>query len=160
MSRFSGIPDIVVERINFDWASCIPHLCQAMVTPNTRRHSNVLQNTRGDQNMEKNRGKPTYSVYPFTHLTVKGKTVQEHPDNSEKTVKWTTKTTRSLIVWSGEPFPHCFCWLLTIWINLGLVRCQQIPWGNRWSLTQYELPNQGLQTQGVSSNCCMCPCQH
>lgn len=136
MSRFSGIPDTVVERINFDLASCIPHLCQAMVTPNTRRHSNVLQNTRGDQNMEKIRGKPTYSVYPFIHLTVEGTTVQEHPDNSEKTVKWTTNSTRSLTVWSGKPFPHCFCWLLTIWINLGLVWCQEILWGNGWPLTQ------------------------
>lgn len=89
--------------MNFDWASCISHLCKAMVIPSTRRHSNVLRNTRGDQNMEKNRGKATYSVYPFIQLTIEGTTVQEHPDSSETTVKMNTKynkITHSVAKWS------------------------------------------------------------
>lgn len=48
-------------------------------------------------------------------------------------------------------FLLCFCWLLTIWINLGLVWCQQIPWGNGWPLTQsmrcwIKVPKLGVPT--------------
>jgi len=51
MSHFSGMTYTVVEIMNFDWASCIHHLCEATVISNARRHCNVLQNTRGDQTM-------------------------------------------------------------------------------------------------------------
>lgn len=76
MSHFSGIPDTVGERMSFDWASYLPHLCKAMVIPITGRHSDALQNTRGDQNMEENIGNATYSAYPFIHLTIEGITVK------------------------------------------------------------------------------------
>lgn len=75
MSHFSDMPYTVVETMNFDWASCIHHLCEAMAISHARRHSNVLQNTGGDQSMEKNKGKATYSAYAFTHLAIEGKTV-------------------------------------------------------------------------------------
>ena len=90
MSHFSGMPYTVVEIRNFDWASCIHHLCEATVISDAKRHSNVLQNTRCDQSMQKNKGKATYSAYAFIHLAIEGTTVQEHPDNSETTLKINT----------------------------------------------------------------------
>lgn len=65
-----------------------------------------LQNTRDEQSMEKNKGKATYSAYAFIHLTTEGKTVQEHPDNSETTLKMKTthnKITHTKIRWSFPP---------------------------------------------------------
>lgn len=47
--------------------------------------------------MEKNKGKATYSAYALIHLTIEGKKVQEHPENSETTLKTTHEITRTMI---------------------------------------------------------------
>lgn len=54
--------------------------------------------------MEKNKSKTLYSAYALIHLTIEGKKVQEHPDNSETTLKITTHViTRTMIRRSFPP---------------------------------------------------------
>lgn len=75
MSHFSGIPYTVVEIMNFDWlieyTTCVRPWWFPM-----QRDMQCFSKHKGDQSMEKNKGKATYSAYAFILLTIEWKTAK------------------------------------------------------------------------------------